>query len=190
MRTMKPQNTKYTLGSGHFEVDSFPAVLAAMDGLVPLPVVIDSTVGEEVALYWLDRTPFVHKLAAIRPFQFFLRSGLFRSDFGPLMWMLFYVPNPAPEPQPFASVECHLNPFEPSQVSLWRRLANQTYWHLTLLGASNEVAGVFEFENSFDLAYALDTMAEACHGMRVTDFMRAKQALWDRYSMDDLYAME
>ncbi len=160
-----------------------------MDGLTPMSVVMDLTVGEEVALYWLDRTPFVHELAAIRPFQFFLRSGLFRSDFGPLMWMLFYVPNPAGDSQPFASVECHLNPSEPSQVSLWRRLAHQTHWHLTLLGAGDEVADFFELENCYGLADALDTMEQACRGMRVTDFMRAKQQFWDRYSMDDLYAM-
>ncbi len=187
---MKSHNTKDTIGSGHFEVGSFPPSLAAMDGLVPLRVVIDPSVGEEVALYWLDRTPFIHKLAAIRPFKFFLRAGLFRSDFGPLMWMLFYVPNPAPKPQPFASIECHLNPFDPSLVSPWRRLANQTHWHLTLLGANNEVADFFELENCFGLTETLNTMDEACRGMRATDFMRAKQAFWDRYSMDDLYAME
>jgi hypothetical protein len=186
---VKLQDTKYILSGGHFEVDSFPPELAAMDGLTPMPVVMDLTVGEEVALYWLDRTPFVHELAAIRPFQFFLRSGIFRSDFGPLIWMLFYVPNPAGGEQPFASVECHLNPAEPSQVSLWRRLAHQTHWYLTLLGAGDKVADFFELVNCYGLAAALDTMEESCRGMRVTDFMRAKQQFWDRYSMADLYAM-
>jgi hypothetical protein len=187
---VKLHNTKYSLSGGHFEVDSFPREFAAMDGLALLPVIMDFTVGQEVALYWLDRTPFVHELAAIRPFQFFLRSGLFRSSFGPLMWMLFYVPNPAAESsQPFASVECHLNPSEPPQVSLWRRLAHQTHWHLTLLGAGDEVADFFELDNHYGLADALDTMEDACRGMHVTDFMRAKQEFSDRYSMDDLYAM-
>ena len=90
------------------------------------------------------------------------------------MWMLFYVPNPAGEPQPFASMEHHLNPSVLSQVSLWRQLANQSHWHLTLLGASNEVADFFEFENSYGLAEALDTMEEACRDLRVSDFMLAK----------------
>jgi len=187
---MKQHNTKYTQSKGHFEVDSFPASLATIDGLVPLPVIVDSTVGEEVVLYWLDRSPFVHELAAIRPFQFFLRLGLFHSDFGPLMWMLFYVPNIVPTPQPFASVECHLNPFDATQVFRWRQLAAQTYWHLTILGADNEVAAFFEFENDFGLADALDTMENACRGLRTTDFMRVKQAFWDRYTMKDLYGME
>jgi len=186
---MKPHNTKFTLGRGRFEVSSFPPELAKIEGLAPLPAVLDLSVGEEVALYWIDRTPFIQQLAAIRPFQFVLRSGLFRSEFGPLMWLLFFVPNPEGEPQPFASVECHVNPSEPSQVALWRRLAHQTHWHLTLLGAGNEVADFFEFENSYGLAEALDTVAEVCRGMPVTDFMRAKQQFWDRYTMDDLWAM-
>ena len=183
------RNTKLTLGPGKFEVHEFPAALDNQSGMVLVPVNIDLTVGEEIGLYWLDRTPFVRELAAIRPFQLFVRGGLFRTEFGPLMWQLFYVPNPKPEPQPFASVECHLNPCDPKQVALWRSLASQTHWHLTLLGAGNEVADFFEFENVFGLEDALDTMEQACRGMRVTDFMAAKQAFWNKFTMDDLYLM-
>lgn len=182
-------NTKFTLTPGKFEADDFPPALNALDGLVPVPVTIDLTVGEEVALYWLDRTPFIREMARIRPFRLFMRSGLYRSDFGPLMWLLFYVPNSQPQPQPFGSVECHINPCDSKQVVMWRRLANQSYWHLTLLGAGNAVADFFEFENAFLLDEAVDTMEQACHGMQVTDFMAAKQQFWDRFTMDDLYAM-
>jgi hypothetical protein len=182
-------NTKLALGPGHFKVHDFPQALAGQSGILPMPVIIDLTVGEEVGLYWLDPTPFIHDLAAVRPFQLFMRGGLFRSAHGPLMWLLFYVPNPKPEPQPFASVECHINPCDAEQVGIWRRLANQTHWHLTLLGAGNEVADFFEFENIFGLDDALDTMEQACGGMRVTDFMAAKQEFWDRFTMDDLYRM-
>lgn len=146
-------------------------------------------VGEEVSLYWLDRTPFVHDLARIRPFQLFLRTGLFRSDFGPLMWLLFYVPNPQQNPQPFASMEYHINPSNNEQIALWRRLANQSHWHLTLLGAGNEVADFLEFENTFGLNEALDRMEEVCCGMRVTSFDAARQQFWNTYTMDDLYAI-
>ncbi|MEA3209315.1 MAG: hypothetical protein QOE70_2372 [Chthoniobacter sp.] len=106
------------------------------------------------------------------------------------MWMLFYVPNPdTPGGLPFASMECHLNPSDPEQVALWRQLANQTHWHLTLLGAGNRVHKFFEFENNYGLESALETMAPACRGMPVIDFMAAKQEFWDTYTMDDLYQM-
>jgi hypothetical protein len=183
------QNTKYTLGRGHFTMDSFPQELDHTNGIIPRPVISDLIVGEEIGLFWLDRTPFIHELAKIRPFQFFLKSGLFRSDFGPLMWMLFHVPNPNGKFQPFASVEYHLNPFAADQVALWRRLANQTHWHLTLLAAGNEVADVFEFENDYGLDNSLNILEEVCEEMTVTDFMLAKKEFWNTYSIDELYQM-
>jgi hypothetical protein len=183
------QNTKYNLGPGHFQVHDFPPQLAVCNGLVPIPVIIDLIVGEEIGLYWLDRTPFIQKLASIRPFRLMLKTGVYRSAYGPLMWLLFYVPNPQPEPQPFASVECHINPSEVSQVNMWHRVANQTHWHLTLLGADNEVADSFEFENDFGLDTSLPMMTQACQGLPVTDFMRAKGEFWKTYTMDDLYRM-
>lgn len=186
---LKPHNTKYTLGRGNFSVEEFPKGLSEHNGILPLSVFLDLTVGEEIALYWLDHTPFIEELSAVQPFQFFLRCGLFRSDYGPLLWMLFYVPNPCGGSQPFASVECHLNPSASDQVDLWRRLSNQTHWHLTLIGAQNRVANFFEFENVYLLGDALDTMERACRGLHVTDFMRAKQQFWDTYTMQDLFEM-
>ena len=87
-------------------------------------------------------------------------------------------------------MECHINPAEPQHVNTWRRLANQTHWHLTLIGADNEVADFFEFENDFDLDIALDTMLDTCRGMHVTDFMAAKNEFWKSFTVDDLYKME
>ncbi len=154
-----------------------------------MAVVSDLIVGEEIGLFWLDRTPFVHELGAIRPFRFFFKSGLFCSDFGPLMWMLFTVPFPNDDTKAFASVEYHINPFSPDQVALWHRIGNQTHWHLTLLGAENEVIDVFELENTYGLNDTLDQMTEVCNGMEAIDFMRAKHEFWDTYSLDDLHGM-
>lgn len=185
---MEFQNTKYTLGIGQLEAGSFPPELANSDGLITLPVIFDPSVGVEIGLFWLDRTPFVKQLAAIRPFELFLRTGIFHSTCGPLMWMLFFVPKNSL--MPFASVEYYLNPSDPTHISHMRRIAYQTHWHLMILGAGNKVADFFEFENNFDLNEKLDSMEEECRGMRVTDFMRAKQEFWDTYSMDDLFLME
>lgn len=178
------------MGSGKFSLDTFPTHLAEMDGFITLPVILDPTVGEEIGIFWMDRTPFIHELAAIKPFDFYMKSGLFGSDFGPLMWMLFFVPNPNGDEMPFASMEYHLNPSDPSQIAHLRRLANQSHWHLALLGAGNRVTAFFEFENNFQLAEALDVMEQVTKGMHVSDFMQAKQAFWDAYSMDDLYLMD
>ena len=183
------QDTQFKLDDGNFEVCNFPWQLNDSEGLVPIPVVFDRIVGEEIGLFWIDRTPFVEEITAIRPFQLLLKSGLYRSQSGPLIWLLFYVPNTQAFPQPFASVECLINPSEPQHVNTLRRLANQTHWHLTLVGADNEVADVFEFENEFDLDSSLDMMLEACRGMRMTDFTRVRNDFWVAFTMDDLYKM-
>ena len=39
------------------------------------------------------------------------------------------------------------------------------------------------------LGEALDTVEDACRGMEVTDLMCAKQQIWGRYGMEDIYAM-
>lgn len=183
------QDTKFKLEGGCFGVRDFPKQLNDCEGLVPIPVIIDLIVGEEIGLFWIDRTPFINELAAIRPFQLMLKTGLFRSKSGPLIWLLFYVPNPQSSPRPFASMECHINPANRQHVSTWRSLANQTHWHLTFVGADNQVADFFEFENEFDLDVALDGMLDACRGLHVTDFLRAKNEFWNSFAMDDLYKM-
>ena len=187
---MNRQNTKFTLGRGKFVGNDLPAELAGLSGLLAIPTTLDPNVGKEVALHWFDPTPFIHDLASLRPFQVSLRTGLFSSAHGPLMWLLFYVSNPRPEPQPFASVECHINPHDERQVATWRRLANQTHWHVILHGEDDTVVNLFEFANDYGLLEALDTMERACRGMRVTDFSAAKQEFWDTYTLGDLYRMD
>ena len=86
-------------------------------------------------------------------------------------------------------MECHINPCDSDQVAMWRRLACQSHWHLTLLGAGNEVADFFEFENVFGLGETLDAVEDACRGMCVTDFLAAKRQFSARFTMDDLFAM-
>jgi hypothetical protein len=186
----KRHNTKFTRSIGQVKVYSFPRELSHCDGLLPLRAVLDLTVGMEVGLYWLDHSQFVHELAAIRPFQLFLKTGLYRSSFGPLFWMLFYVPNPAPIPQPFAAMECHVNPNDIEQVAILRQLANQTHWHLTLLGQNNSVADFFEFENNYDLDNALDVIQAIHPGNSDCDFALTKQEFSENYSLEDLYRMK
>ena len=88
---MKRHDTKNTLGKAHYQVDGPHRWLTDIEGLVPLRVVIDPTVGEEVALFWRDSTPFVRELAAVRPFQFMLKCGLLRTEFGPIMCQLMFL---------------------------------------------------------------------------------------------------
>src|SRR5262249_55371908 len=109
--------------------------------------------------------------------------------FGPVPFLLFYIPDPANDSQPFASYELYLNLGSDSQVTLWRKLANQTHWHLFLVGTGNQQEEFFEFENNFQLGESLDSIQAACQNIQMVDFDRAKAEFGDEYSIKDLYRM-
>jgi len=180
---------KWPSGKCAFEVCYFPPELTHLNGIIPLRVVIDSSIGDEIGLYWMDRTSFIYDLGSLRPFQLFLKTGFFRSSNGPLMFLLFYIPDPAKSVQPFASVDFHINLFQPEMMDVLWDLSTQTHWHLTLLGAENKVVDFFEFENIFGLAQVLLAAEEIKQKVPCFDFMAVKQEFMDKYSLDDLYKM-
>lgn len=168
------------------KIHNFPYELIHLNGILPTRI-IDPSIGEEVVLYWMDRTDFVYELASLRPFQLFLKTGFFRSTNGPLMFLLFYIPNPWNTFEPFASVDFHIDLFNQDMLeSLWD-LAVQTHWHLVMLGALNQVIETFEFENNFDLASKLIIAEQIKEKTGFSDFMAVKQEFMDTYSLDDLY---
>jgi len=105
------------------------------------------------------------------------------------MFLLFYIPDPAKSVQPFASVDFHINLFQPEMMDVLWDLSTQTHWHLTLLGAENKVVDFFEFENIFGLAQVLLAAEEIKQKVPCFDFMAVKQEFMDKYSLDDLYKM-
>jgi hypothetical protein len=145
-----------------------------------VPVILDPELGEEVVLHLRDQTPFMQQLKRVNPFQLFLKTGAGRNRFGPVPFLLFYVPNPAdPSGEPFVAYDLYVNPSNENQVSMWRRLASQTHWHLFLVGAGNQQEGFFEFENNFRLDEGLDTIQTACENIQMIDFDRAKAEFGD-----------
>src|SRR5262249_25067041 len=142
--TMK--NTRWLHGPSNFQLPDVEVELGlgARDGLFPIPEIMDEAVGEQVVLYLRDQTPFMHELKLTRPFQLLLKVGVGRNRFGPVPFLLFYIPNPSNDSQPFAAYDLYLNPNSESQVALWRKLANQTHWHLFLVGAGNQQEEFFE----------------------------------------------
>src|ERR1035437_1524142 len=116
-----------------FALGDFPLHKLKDGGILPISVVLEERIGTETALMWYDPTPFIHDLAAVRPFQLLLKTGIVRTGNGPLLFALFHIPAPLPQPKPFASVECHINPFDPALLAPFHDLARQTHWHLVLV---------------------------------------------------------
>ena len=144
-------NTKWTHGNARFNHPALTDFIGIGDGFFPLPTILDLTIGKEVVLYLRDQTPFMDALCRVRPFRLMLKTGVARNEFGPLAFLLFWVPNPENPTQAFTEYDVYLNPHSQAQVETWWHLAAQTHWHLFLIGDGGEQKDFFEFENIFTL---------------------------------------
>jgi hypothetical protein len=115
------KNNKWRHGPARFEIIDLDLLIGPCDGLIPVPVMLDSEIGDEVALFLRDQTPFMQELKRVRPFQLFLKVGAGRNRFGPVPFLLFYVPNPADDSKPFVAYDLYLNPGSDNQVLHWRK---------------------------------------------------------------------
>lgn len=182
-------NNKWPSGPENFNFKSLPPEFLFVEGIAPLPLTLNDSIGTEMVLLLFDRSDFITRLAATRPFALMMKTGLVKTAFGPLMFILFWVPDPANPREPVTAIDCHVNPFELQHMSTWRDLARQSHWHLFLIDAENQQQGFFEFENTYGLAESLDAVVQACEGMESIDFDLAKAEFCSRYDIPTLLAM-
>jgi hypothetical protein len=179
---------KWTHGLTEFALPPLPAYLRGKEGLLPLDLIVDPKVGTEVALLLLDPTPFIHDIAALNPLTLLLKTGLYNTANGPLLFLLFYVPDPIEPHKMFVGFDLHVNPFEELHLRMWRRLARQTHWHLVLVGGDGQVVDFYEFENSYNIDDTLDYALKATRGMAHGSFDLAKQEFTSSVSVEDLFS--
>jgi hypothetical protein len=184
------KNNRYTLSPSQSTIEGLPTSLLGVSGILPMPMILDLTVGEEIALCWFDSTPFVHELASIQPFSLYLKTGLFRSKYGPLMWMVFFVTEGSASLPKRAAVECFVNPASELQVAIWKRLSLQTHCHLFVLDSLGQKKRFLEFENNFEIDRALELMEQACSGSEVKDFDRAKEEFAKTFTIAALLELQ
>ena len=184
------KQNKWGHGLTRFEIPPLDDYLGTRDGILPLPVILDQAMGEEVVLFVRDQTPFMEELRQLKPFRLVMKNGCARNDFGPLVFFLFWVEDPADLSAPFSSWDCYFNPKNETQKGLWRNLAEQSHWHLFLVGAEGQQRGFYEFENNYGLGKALDFFEESCRNIATIDFNRAKERFMSDYSIEDIFQME
>ena len=187
---MATLNNKWTHGKVTFVLPPLPAEFQGAEGIIPWNFVLDPSVGTETILLLLDRTPFIHDLAKIRPIDLHLKTGLVRTGSGPLMFLLFSFPDPRGPGPVFSAIEAHANPLDVQHMQMWRDLARQSHWHLILVGANDELVNLFEFENVFGLEQAIEQVEATCRGMVGGSFDEAKAEFCATYTIDDLFGME
>ncbi len=184
------KHNKWQHGLTRFEIPALDDYLGMRDGFLPLPVILDPAVGEEVVLVVRDQTPFMEELRQVKPFRLMMKNGCARNDFGPLVFFLFWVENPADLSAPFSSWDCYFDPKNETQKGLWRNLAAQSHWHLFLVGTAGRQRGFFEFENNYGLDQALDFFDEACQNVATIDFNRAKERFMNENTIEDLFRLK
>jgi hypothetical protein len=182
-------NNKLTSEKAHYHLPPLPAELQQAEGIMPWHLVVEPSVGLETVLLHLDRTPFIHQLAKVRPFDLRLKSGLMRTSQGPFLFLLFYVPDPKRPGIEFSAIDVHVNPFDPRHMVFWRDLARQSHWHLILVGEDDKLVDLFEFPNTFGLSQVLDQVDATCNGMPHGNFDEAKAEFCEKYTVDDLLQM-
>lgn len=189
-------NNKWTFGKTKFTGIAVPDPYKNFNGIFTLNVILDKSIGSEVVFYNRDETDFIYDISKVRPFELFMKSGIVGTDFGPLLFLLFFLPDPRIEDRPFAMFDIHLNPLKQEFLLPFYDLSRQSHWHLFLLNKKNEQVGFFEFKNNYGLYEALQsveetvrTIEEAGIGMKSTDFWKAKEAFMNKYSLDELYGM-
>lgn len=173
----------------HWELPTLPPFFEGRSGILAFRATLDSSIGPEMVLPIFDHTTFVFDLAALRPFELFLKSGVVRTSAGPVLFLLFWLRNPKDD-KPFAMWDITLNPHDSAQIQRYWELAHQSHWHVFVLGLANEVMGMYQFENGFGLADAIAFAVEACRPVPCLDFEAAKAEYERDYSLADLFAME
>ena len=183
-------NNKWRHGPTRFELPALDDYMGMRDGLVPMPIILDPDVGEETVLFIRDQTPFMQELRRVKPFNFMMKNGCARNDFGPLIFVLFWVQDPSNPAESFAAWDCYLDPKNDDHMRMWRQLAAQTHWHLLLVGPTNLQENFFEIPNNFGLSKALDFLEEACREVATVDFNRAKRQFMSETTIDDLFQLK
>ena len=162
-------------GPAHFEMGPLPWFDQIPDaGIMFVPAILEERVGTEMTILLIDKTPFIYDLARVRPFNLRLKTGLVRTSHGPLMFLLFYVPDPKNQSSVFAMIDNHINPFDPAMIAPCRDLARQSHWHLILVDSEANVVDLFESDNVYGLGEALDQVVQACASLPHGDFQKAK----------------
>lgn len=181
------KNNAWLGGATRFQAFRFPSGMESVEGLLPMPAIINLGVGQEVVFFLKDGTPFMNTLAETRPFNLRVHGGVAQNQFGCLGFFVFWIPSPFSERVPLAIYDLYVNLRNEKLLGMWRELAFQTHWHMLLLDRNNEQRGFFEFRNTFRIQEFLKEMEDYCRGIPVLDFEKAKMQFMAQRSVEDLF---
>ena len=179
-------NTKWTNAHQDFQLGSLPAYMADKARVVPATAEFDPSVGREVFLNIFDTSISKADLEVLGNVNFDLAAGMVGTQGGPVAYLLLTIPAPAGGSEPWATYTIAINPHAKEDVALFRKLADQSHWHLRVIGAGLETLGVVEVENTFDVHAILDRFVEVARDYPCHDFDAAKTEFEATFTVDEL----
>jgi hypothetical protein len=150
--------------------------------------VLDAEVGAEIALLLVDQTDFAYQLAERKPFELRIKLGAMRTDAGPIVFLLWWVP-PLTDGMPFALYEHLLNTTERGVLKIVQQVSSQTHLHVLLIGPGQKLLDVYEFENTFDFDSLLPIVESSLQGPAL-NFDAAKAEYEKMFSLRRIFQME
>ena len=177
-------DNKWRHGEVRLELPPLPSVLLTSSGIKPISFVLDQRIGPEIVLLITEPREQAKEFEGRNITGFFMKSGLVNTSYGPVCFLLFYFPSPDTGLR--VTYENIVNPKDEQQVSIYRQLAEQKYWHVVIADNDGEVLNFFEFHNIYGLADTLKQVQQVCSELHVSDFMAAKAEYELTYSIEEL----
>jgi len=149
--------------------------------------VLDAHIGPEILLLITETKDKIGEFEGTDISRLNMKAGLVNTSFGPVFWILYHFPDPVTGEK--VVYENTINPKNTQQVSIYKQLLSQKFWHAIMADDTGNVVNFFEFPNNYGLSGTLDQVQEVCSRMQVTDFMAAKAEYENSYSIDELLEM-
>ena len=180
-------DNKWLHGEVILKLPELPPLLLSLSGIKPIYLTLDKNIGREVVLLITEPRSKVEDFMGRGMNTFMLKTGMVNTSFGPVYFLLFYFPDPVTGNK--ITYENSLNPKDIEQLSIYKELSNQKYWHVIVADDSGEVVKFSEFSNNYGLGESIQRAIDVCKDIEVIDFMRAKAEYEKEYSIEDLLEM-
>ncbi len=181
------QNTKWTQ-KVDIDPPELPESFWENPGVTPVIGTIDEAIGDEVMLLINDPSEGSERLSELDVFELNVGSGSVDTPHGALGFVLFIVPNQERPSEPHAVWEILFDPSDPGMVEPFEGLANQSHWHVLLLGPGPRILDILEFQNIYFLNSGLEDIRDYTKDKACTNFAEAVKSAHETYALEDLYA--
>ncbi len=179
-------DNKWEDGNVEFDLSQLPDGLFNNPAIKPLKLSKKNSSEAEIMLLHTQEKEKAKQLVD-KDISINTKSGVIYTSYGPVCFILFSLPDP--DTENIYTYENTINPKNDDELSIYKELANQKYWHLIIADNEKKVVTLFEFSNGDSLKKSLDQIEDACKDLQVTDFKAAKAEYEQKYSVEQLLEM-